>query len=99
MALVFIPLIIERYNMFSMLRDKEEEKVWLLDATDRCDRCSAQAYVKVLGKNGSDLLFCGHHYNKAMDNAVGYDNMMKFMESVIDERERLQENRTVGSEN
>ena len=52
MALDFIKQIIERYNMFSMLKDKEKEKVWLLDARDRCDRCSAQAYVKVLGKNG-----------------------------------------------
>ncbi len=99
MALDSIKLIIERYNMFSMLKDKEQEKVWILDARDRCDRCSAQAYVKVLGKNNTDLLFCGHHYDKAMSNAVGYDNMMKFMESVIDERERLIENRQVGSEN
>ncbi len=82
-----------------MLKGKENEKVWILDATDRCDRCYAQAYVKVIGKSGSSLLFCGHHYNKAMDNAIGYDNMMKYMESVIDERERLQENRAVGSAN
>ena len=27
--------------MFSMLKDKQEEKVWLLDARDRCDRCNA----------------------------------------------------------
>ena len=85
--------------MFSMLKDKEEQKVWILDATDRCDRCQAQAYVKVLGKNGSDLLFCAHHYNKAMDNAIGYDKMMKYMESIIDERERLIENKTIGSAN
>jgi len=99
MALVFIKPTIGRYNMFSMLKNKEEEKVWLLDATDRCDRCNAQAYVKVIGKNGLDLLFCGHHYNKAMDNAIGYDNMMKFALEVVDERERLIENRQVGSEN
>jgi hypothetical protein len=99
MALDFIKPTIGRYNMFSMLKGKEEEKVWLLDATDRCDRCYAQAYVKVIGKNGSDLLFCGHHYNKAMDNAIGYDNMMKFALEVVDERERLIENRQVGSEN
>jgi len=43
-----------------MLKGKENEKVWILDATDRCDRCYAQAYVK---------------------------------------RERLVENRLVGSEN
>lgn len=73
--------------MFSMLKD--EEQIWLLDATDRCDRCGAQAYVKVIGKNDLDLLFCAHHYNAAMDNAVGYDKMMKFMSSVIDERSRL----------
>ena len=66
----------------------EESKVWILDATDRCDRCAAQAYIKVIGKNG-ELLFCGHHYNKVMDNAVGYDKMMKFMVEVIDERDRL----------
>ena len=99
MALDFIKQIIERYNMFSMLKDKEQQKLWLLDATDRCDRCGAQAYVKIFGQNGLDLLFCGHHYNKAMDNAVGYDNMMKFMVSIVDERERLIENKLTGSEN
>lgn len=82
--------------MFSMLKGREEERVWLLDATDRCDRCSAQAYVKVIGKNNLDLLFCGHHYNKALDNAVGYDNMMKFCLEIIDERSRLEENKTKG---
>jgi hypothetical protein len=85
--------------MFSMLKSKEEEKVWLLDANDRCDRCAAQAYVKVIGKQASDLLFCAHHYNKIMDNAVGYDNMMKFALEIVDERERLVENKLVGSEN
>jgi hypothetical protein len=68
----------------------EQQQVWVLDATDRCDRCSAQAYVKVMGKTG-ELLFCSHHYNAVMDNAVGYDKMMKFMVSVIDERDRLHE--------
>lgn len=68
----------------------EESKVWLLDATDRCDRCQAQAYIKVIGKSG-ELLFCSHHYNKVMDNAVGYDKMMKFMVEIIDERQRLED--------
>ncbi len=31
-----------------------------------------------------------------MDNAVGYDNMMKFALEVVDERIRLDENRTKG---
>lgn len=68
----------------------EEQKVWLLDATDRCDRCQAQAYIKVIGKVG-DLLFCNHHYNKAMNDPKGYESMMNFMVEVVDERARLEE--------
>lgn len=30
-------------------------------ALDRCDRCGAQAYVRVT-IGSSDLLFCGHHF-------------------------------------
>jgi hypothetical protein len=67
---------------------EQEEQVWLLDATDRCDRCAAQAYVKVIGQSG-ELLFCSHHYNKVVDDAVGYEKIMKFMVEVIDERSRL----------
>jgi hypothetical protein len=33
-------------------------------ATDRCDRCSAQAYVRVTLAGGSDLLFCAHHFRE-----------------------------------
>lgn len=32
-----------------------------LTAADRCDRCGAQAYVRVVLPSGSDLLFCAHH--------------------------------------
>jgi hypothetical protein len=32
-----------------------------LSATDRCDRCGAQAYVRVVLASGSELLFCAHH--------------------------------------
>jgi len=31
-----------------------------LTAIDRCDRCGAQAYVRVLMESG-ELLFCAHH--------------------------------------
>jgi hypothetical protein len=76
------------------------QKEWVLTALDRCDtaNCSAQAYTMVKGVSG-ELYFCAHHYNKIMDNAVGYDNMMKFAYEIVDERERLIENRLVGSEN
>jgi hypothetical protein len=33
----------------------------LLTANDRCDRCGAQAYVRVILVSGSELLFCAHH--------------------------------------
>ena len=34
---------------------------WLLTPMDRCDRCGAQAYVRVLLPGGRELLFCAHH--------------------------------------
>ena len=34
-----------------------------LTAADRCDRCGAQAYVRVVLPGGGDLLFCAHHYS------------------------------------
>lgn len=32
-----------------------------LTGHDRCDRCGAQAYVKI-GLLDGELMFCGHHY-------------------------------------
>jgi hypothetical protein len=32
-----------------------------LTTADRCDRCGAQAYVRVLLPNALELLFCAHH--------------------------------------
>jgi hypothetical protein len=32
-----------------------------LSAIDRCDRCGAQAYVRVLLPSRLELLFCAHH--------------------------------------
>ncbi len=61
---------------------------WILTAQDRCDRCSAEALVRVTGLSG-ELMFCGHHYNNVMDNAVGYDKMMKFAITILDERDKL----------
>jgi len=68
----------------------EEAQVWLLDATDRCDRCPAQAYIKVIGSSG-ELLFCSHHYNRVIDNPDGYKKMMNFMIELIDERTKLEQ--------
>jgi hypothetical protein len=75
----------------------EEVKEWVLKATDRCDSCAAEALVQVTGING-DLLFCGHHYNKIMDNPETYKKMMSFMLTVIDERDKLIENKSKGKD-
>ena len=38
-----------------------------LTAADRCDRCGAQAYVRVTLASGFDLLFCAHHSKEHAD--------------------------------
>jgi hypothetical protein len=32
-----------------------------LTAHDRCDRCGAQAYLRIEFAGGGELLFCAHH--------------------------------------
>jgi hypothetical protein len=65
---------------------------WQLGSADRCDNCSAEALVRVKGVSG-ELMFCGHHYNKIMDNPKGYEKMMAFMYEVLDERDKLIQNK------
>jgi len=43
--------------------DNDSEKGCAMDATNRCDRCGAQALVMVL-MEASELLFCNHHAHK-----------------------------------
>ncbi|MCW2802085.1 MAG: hypothetical protein JWN06_302 [Propionibacteriaceae bacterium] len=38
-----------------------------LNAADRCDRCGAQAYMRVTLAGGYDLLFCAHHGKEHAD--------------------------------
>jgi hypothetical protein len=70
-----------------MIKD-EVKQDWSLSPLDRCDVCNAEALVQVKGISG-ELLFCGHHYNKIMSTSTGYNNMMSFMISVVDEREKI----------
>lgn len=53
-----------------------------LTAADRCDRCGAQAYVRVLLPVG-ELLFCAHH---AREHA---DKLASVATHVQDETDRL----------
>ncbi|GAB3710616.1 DUF7455 domain-containing protein [Mariniluteicoccus flavus] len=38
-----------------------------LTSADRCDRCGAQAYVRVVMESGFELLFCNHHSKQHSD--------------------------------
>ena len=74
------------------VEEKVFEKEYVLKAIDRCDSCGAQAYVMVKGVNG-ELLFCSHHYNK---NKIA---LKEFAYEIIDEREKLIQNKPIGSVN
>jgi len=56
-----------------------------LSAADRCDRCGAQAYLKVELQSGGELLFCAHH---AREHG---DKLREVAAHVVDETERLRE--------
>ena len=38
-----------------------------LSAADRCDRCGAQAYLRVELQSGGELHFCAHHAREHSD--------------------------------
>ena len=69
-------------------REQESETAYgglagALTATDRCDRCGAQAYVRALLPNGLELLFCAHH-NRQYSSAL-----TKIVVGIHDETHRL----------
>jgi len=71
-------------------------KQYILNANDRCDKCQAQALVRVKGLSGQ-LTFCNHHYEKIMNNSESHNKMMSFMLEILDERDKLVENRAIGA--
>jgi hypothetical protein len=54
-----------------------------LTAADRCDRCGAQAYLRVELQSGGELLFCAHH---AREHG---DKLKEIAVNVIDETHKL----------
>jgi hypothetical protein len=54
-----------------------------LTAADRCDRCGAQAYLRVELQNGGELLFCAHH---AREHG---DRLREVAVTVVDETHKL----------
>ena len=59
-----------------------------LSAADRCDRCGAQAYLKVELLSGGELHFCAHH---AREHG---DALKAVAANVIDETHRLADSPT-----
>jgi recombinational DNA repair protein (RecF pathway) len=74
-----------------------EVKEFVLSALDRCDACGSQAYVKATGVAG-DLLFCAHHFGKIENDPAASVKMLEFAFDLIDEREKLIENRLKGDD-
>ena len=54
-----------------------------LTAADRCDRCGAQAYLRVTLNSGGELLFCAHH------GRVHSDKLQQVALKIQDESSRL----------
>jgi hypothetical protein len=74
------------------VKEQVIEKEYVLKAIDRCDSCGAQAYVIVKGVTG-ELLFCGHHFTK---NEI---KLKEFAYEIVDERDKLIQNKAIGSAN
>lgn len=62
-----------------------KEKVQKLTTADRCDSCGAQAYVRVTGVSG-ELVFCGHHFTKIMNDSSASKAMNDFAFEIVDQR-------------
>ncbi|MFB9377969.1 hypothetical protein ACFFKU_10085 [Kineococcus gynurae] len=56
-----------------------------MTAADRCDRCGAQAYVRVTLVAGGELMFCSHHGREHRDA------LQKVASDIRDETRRLQD--------
>ncbi|GGB20761.1 hypothetical protein GCM10011492_08380 [Flexivirga endophytica] len=56
-----------------------------LTASDRCDRCGAQAFIRARLSSDQDLLFCAHHGREHLDK------LREIADEVIDETDRLHE--------
>ncbi len=63
-----------------------------LTAVDRCDRCGAQAYLRVELSGGGDLLFCAHH---AREHG---DKLREIAVAVQDETGKLVDSPSTGTQ-
>jgi hypothetical protein len=63
--------------------EKAGARAGTLTTVDRCDRCGARAYIRVLLPNALELLFCAHH-NRQYASAL-----TKVAVEIHDETDRL----------
>lgn len=63
-----------------------------LTAADRCDRCGAQAYVRVVLNKGGELLFCAHH------GRAHQTRLRELDAAITDETDRLHAQATTSSQ-
>ena len=62
-----------------------------LTALDLCDRCGAQAYVRVVLPGAGELLFCAHHRRQHADA------LARVAVEIQDETDRLSPSRDAGA--
>lgn len=75
----------------------ETKQEYKLSVSDRCDYCGSQAYVMVRGVSG-ELIFCAHDYTKILSSETGKAKLEAFAYEIIDERDKLIENRLIGDD-
>lgn len=83
--------------MINILKDHPsvKPKKWVLTINDRCDKCQAQALIRIKGLSGQ-LTFCNHHYEKIMNSPDSHNKMMAFLVEILDEREKLIQDKPIG---
>jgi len=62
-----------------------------LTALDLCDRCGAQAYVRVVLPGAGELLFCAHHGRQHADA------LARVAVEIQDETDRLSPSKDAGT--
>lgn len=63
-----------------LLLSQPKVEIEALNREDRCDRCSAQALVRLLLLSGKLIDFCMHHYNDTPRGAVVPNNVALVMQ-------------------
>ena len=76
---------------------------WISTSLDKNEEEFKYHVQQVLGNvsntiNEKELVSFYNHYNKIIDNSEGYAKMMSFMLTIVDEREKLIENKTKGKD-